>query len=244
MKSTLIDASPAESSPPVSESDSDSSDNAPSLLLTPAVQPSFSLDSNNIPIPHSLSDLVLLIRQELGSLGLMDDINLPRLSQIVDNYRTNDWESYAFFDNYRYTRNLVDDGNGRYNLLLLCWGAGMKSPIHDHAGSHCLLKVVDGDLVEERFEWPDSTGQEMALVAQNTLPTNTTGYMHDKIGLHRISNASNRNAVSLHLYSPPITICKTFNERTSEARESGNCVFYSVRGEKTKYSVSGLGKEC
>ena len=24
----------------------------------------------------------------------------------------------------RYTRNLVDEGNGRYNLIVLCWGEG------------------------------------------------------------------------------------------------------------------------
>ena len=24
----------------------------------------------------------------------------------------------------RYTRNLVDEGNGKYNLIVLCWGEG------------------------------------------------------------------------------------------------------------------------
>lgn len=41
----------------------------------------------------------------------------------------------------RYTRNLVDEGNGRYNLIVLCWDSGQGSGIHDHADSHCFMKV-------------------------------------------------------------------------------------------------------
>ncbi|KAJ2398439.1 hypothetical protein GGI05_000071 [Coemansia sp. RSA 2603] len=45
--------------------------------------------------------------------------------------------------------------------------------------------------------------------------------MHDNIGLHRIGNPSSKNkAVSLHLYSPPYNMCKTFNEQTGVAAES------------------------
>jgi len=35
-----------------------------------------------------------------------------------------DWKKYANFDPYKYTRNLVDDGNGKFNLLVLAWGEG------------------------------------------------------------------------------------------------------------------------
>lgn len=56
----------------------------------------------------------------------------------------------------RYTRNLVDDGNGKFNLLILCWGEGHGSPIHDHADSHCFMKILEGSLSEVRFTWPKS----------------------------------------------------------------------------------------
>ena len=42
----------------------------------------------------------------------------------------------------RYTRNLVDRGNGRYNLIVLCWDSGQGSSIHDHGDSHCFMKVL------------------------------------------------------------------------------------------------------
>ena len=44
----------------------------------------------------------------------------------------------------RYTRNLVSEGNGRFNLILLCWGEGHSSSIHDHAHAHCFMKMLLG----------------------------------------------------------------------------------------------------
>lgn len=69
-----------------------------------------------------------------------------------------EWQKYAFVDSTRnYTRNLVDKGNGRSKLvipfyqsgffqlmkvqLVLVWTPGKGSPIHDHAGSHYIMKV-------------------------------------------------------------------------------------------------------
>lgn len=54
----------------------------------------------------------------------------------------------------RYTRNLVDAGNGKFNLMILCWGQGHGSAIHDHADSHCLMKMLTGQLSEVRYAWP------------------------------------------------------------------------------------------
>lgn len=54
----------------------------------------------------------------------------------------------------RYTRNLVDAGNGKFNLMIVCWGEGHGSAIHDHAGTHCFMKMLQGELREIRYEWP------------------------------------------------------------------------------------------
>lgn len=54
----------------------------------------------------------------------------------------------------RYTRNLVDAGNGKFNLMILCWGEGHGSAVHDHADSHCFMKMLKGELVETRYAWP------------------------------------------------------------------------------------------
>lgn len=218
-------------------------------------------DSNGYPIPQSFNDLIELVRMEMGVYGLQDpELNVEKVQTIIQNYKScpEEWKSFAFFDKYRYTRNLVDDGNGKYNLLLLCWGPHMASPVHDHAGSHCILKVMDGELNETLFDWPGTSyskvssiscegddinsesGCSMKQTKMTLMKTDEAGYMHDKIGIHRVSNPSDTvPAVSLHLYSPPISSCLTFSE-DGTARRAGNCVFYSVRGKKSNSCFAGL----
>lgn len=234
------------------------------------------LDSQGFPIPRSLSELVLMIREEMGDHGSLfknttsdhtpnsspATVNIPLLQALMRNYKSTaqEWQQYAFHDKNRYTRNLIDDGNGQYNLLLLCWGPGQASPIHDHAGSHCLLKVMDGELSATLYDWPqqqhhhDQQSQNqkqkqpdidsLHVKSSKLMHVNEVDYMHDKIGIHRVSNPSNTvPAVSLHLYSPPINMCTTFCENTGTPRKSGNCVFFSVRGKLLDWCNSSDSKK-
>lgn len=38
--------------------------------------------------------------------------------------------------------------------MILCWGEGHGSAIHDHADSHCFMKMLKGELREIRYAWP------------------------------------------------------------------------------------------
>lgn len=38
--------------------------------------------------------------------------------------------------------------------MILCWGEGHGSAIHDHADSHCFMKMLNGELREIRYAWP------------------------------------------------------------------------------------------
>jgi cysteine dioxygenase len=76
-------------------------------------------------------------------------------------------------------------------------------------------------------------GQPLAISKNTVYQPNQVTYVHDKIGLHRISNPSvEKGAVSLHLYTPPYQMCKTFEENTGKARSSGICSFYSIGGQR------------
>jgi cysteine dioxygenase len=55
----------------------------------------------------------------------------------------------------------------------------------------------------------------------------------DTIGLHRVENVSHtEGAVSLHLYTPAYSECRTFHEASGQARSSGRMTFYTVNGER------------
>ena len=77
-------------------------------------------------------------------------LQVVRTFELSNSYKSNpgDWRKYAKFDKYKYTRNLVHEGNGKFNLMLLCWAPGNQSSIHDHANAHCFVKVLDGSLRE------------------------------------------------------------------------------------------------
>lgn len=104
----------------------------------------------------------------------------------------------------RYTRNLVDAGNGKFNLMIVCWGEGHGSAIHDHAGTHCFMKMLQGELREIRYDWPsvvddqpddcsngdisaqpDANGEynseELQELSRGTMELNSVRYINGKL---------------------------------------------------------------
>ncbi|XP_071867410.1 cysteine dioxygenase type 1 [Bombus fervidus] len=170
-----------------------------------------------------------------------DYVNIDRVQYLMASYRSNsaEWKKYAKFDRYRYTRNLVDEGNGRFNLMILCWGEGHGSAIHDHANAHCVMKILQGELFETRYAWPTQREkpEELQELEKNTLGLNQICYINDSLGLHRVENPSTVNpAISLHLYSPPFSSCSVFNKQTGQ-KSSCKVTFWSKYGDKRNREI-------
>lgn len=99
-----------------------------------------------------LADLI----NELHRVFAEDRVNVEYVQYLMESYQSDpaEWLKYAKFNKFRYTRNLVDSGNGKFNLMVLCWGEGNSSSIHDHPNSDCIMKMLAGRLTEVRFAWP------------------------------------------------------------------------------------------
>lgn len=184
--------------------------------------------------------LVAELKSALGpSSGLTsEDVDVAHLTRLMKEYNTNDhgWERYALGDASRgYTRNLVDEGNGKSNLLVLVWSPGKGSPIHDHGNAHCLMKILRGNLTETRYSFPGTDEPEpMRIVSEKTYPENAVAYMADELGVHRVSNRGSDFAVSLHLYTPPNVArggCHIFDPNTGKKSHVKKCGYYSRYGE-------------
>ncbi|CAE7284811.1 cdo1 [Symbiodinium microadriaticum] len=126
-----------------------------------------------------------------------------------------EWQQHAVYRRGRYTRNIVGYSPNQFIVLLLCWERGQQSPIHDHAGAHCFIKMLSGQLQERKFAWaPNGSSGPQAgppglLDASDT--EKSVSFMHDSLGLHQIENPSESDvAVSLHVYSPPFQECRIF----------------------------------
>lgn len=84
--------------------------------------PASDIDSQNTDKMNRFEDLVQVLKDALGeSSGLTsDDVDVDVLSDSMARYTSDDdeWSKYALADASRaYTRNLVDEGNGKSNLV-------------------------------------------------------------------------------------------------------------------------------
>jgi cysteine dioxygenase len=111
-------------------------------------------------------------------------------------------EPYMSFRADRYVRNLIHAGPA-FQALVLCWRNGQRSPIHDHPGSNCAVKVIQGTATETLF---DRAANGMIFPVQSRqLEPGFICASHDD-DIHQMSNlqADGADLVTLHLYSPPL----------------------------------------
>jgi cysteine dioxygenase len=204
------------------------------------------MDSRKLTSVATLSDLIA----ELHEVFSEDHVNVEYVDAVMRSYKSNpaEWKMYAKFDPFKYTRNLVDAGNGKFNLMVLAWGEGHGSAIHDHSNSHCFMKMLHGELVESRFPWPSEEeantdiGTQLIPIGETRIGLNEVCYINDDLGLHRVENRSHTDtAVSLHLYCPPFDACQMFDQRTGR-RTTCPVTFWSKYGDKVNNVKSVLKK--
>ena len=116
---------------------------------------------------------------------------------------------YVRFHAEHYMRNLMHSGPA-YQALILCWQAGQRSPIHDHLGSSCAVRIIQGTATETVF---DRTSEGLVYPTHSNFLTegSTTASASDDI--HQVSNlqSDQRDLVTLHVYSPPLLVMNTFS---------------------------------
>ncbi|PQE26544.1 cysteine dioxygenase protein [Rutstroemia sp. NJR-2017a BBW] len=171
---------------------------------------------------------------------------IPTLTHLLSSYTSNpeDWHKYAHRNpEKQYTRNLVTEVEGVFNLLMLVWTPGKESKVHDHARSHCLMRVLGGGVRETRWVAPEEGGmgrgvkrgeREMEVEGVRDYRMGKVAYMCDEMGLHSIANPSKEEyAVTLHLYTPPgaaMRGCHVFDPATGEKTHVMQGKYDSVRG--------------
>lgn len=105
------------------------------------------------------------------------------------------WKQFIKFDKNGYCRNIIYIDK-EIEFVIISWLPGQSTPVHFHPNNGCLMKILDGELYEERY------------IAQNR-PIKKKNYVKNDISYiggseqHVIHNMSpNVPAISLHIYSP------------------------------------------
>ena len=101
-------------------------------------------------------------------------------------------------------------GGDWFQAWVMCWRNGQRSAIHDHRGSSCGMRVLQGNLTETLFSFA-ANGHVFPTCSREFQPGQVLGGQDADI--HQISNlqAGNADLITLHVYSPPLHMMGTFS---------------------------------
>jgi DMSO/TMAO reductase YedYZ molybdopterin-dependent catalytic subunit len=143
--------------------------------------------------------------------GLTGRAPLDRLAALLRelDLEPADLAGWVHFSPRSYHRNLVRAG-AWYHLWVMCWRNGQRSPIHDHTGSACAVRVLAGTATVTQFAYAPN-GQVKAL-GSDDCPAGCVVATADG-DMHQISNlqADNADLVTLHVYTPPLLRMGTYS---------------------------------
>ncbi len=132
------------------------------------------------------------------------------------------FRNYDSWSDESYTRNCIVNTE-EFELILICWEKGQKTPIHDHGGEECWVKVIDGEIKETIYTKDEH--ERLSAVKSTISKTNDLTYMLE--GFHTLENVSEQRSMSLHLYAKPILNCQVFDEVTNTFKTK-NLVYHTV----------------
>lgn len=149
-------------------------------------------------------------------LSKMPDYNLSKkgdlfLDQVLPNIK--EAIGKTTFREDHYSREIIHQVRD-FDVVLIGWMPGQKSPIHNHPTNGCLVYPIQGQLFEERF------CNELNPISQTTIGIGEYSYIDNGICVHRLGNASDSMpAISVHIYSPSNFVATIFNPEGSHAQE-------------------------
>jgi cysteine dioxygenase len=137
--------------------------------------------------------------------------DLPRLLEELSRFEIElqDLSEHVRFAADGYRRNLARS-SPNYQAWVLCWKNGQRSPIHDHTGSACVVRVLRGTLTETLFEMAPNRHVKASYsrdIAEGSLIGS------EDTDIHQVSNLQPEDAdlVTLHVYTPPLTRMGTYS---------------------------------
>jgi 3-mercaptopropionate dioxygenase len=113
-----------------------------------------------------------------------------------------------------YARRLLHrDERGRYTAIVMTWGPGQGTALHDHAGIWCVECVVDGEMEVTQYDLLSEQDGAFRFARQHTVKATrgSAGCLIPPFEYHTLANADlDRPSVTLHVYGGEMDHCHAF----------------------------------
>ena len=125
--------------------------------------------------------------------------NINYLYNCFYNYNDNDWKQYIITNPNNYEKEIIYK-NSDFELVLISWNKNSITKYHSHPSNGCILKVMDGYLIETK-NFDNSQNDKLSNYRYNKILLPDTISISNNNDKHRIKTY--KQSYSLHLYSPP-----------------------------------------
>ena len=131
-------------------------------------------------------------------------------------------------------RLLYNDPDLGFTALVMTWGPGQRTALHDHAGIWCVEGVLEGEMEVDRFELMEEADGVCRFEERGAVKAvaGTAGALIPPFEHHVLANARpDKASLTLHVYGGEMDHCDIF-EPLGEAGRSGR---YRRRSRQLSY---------
>lgn len=109
-------------------------------------------------------------------------------------------------------RLLYQDPQNRYTAVVMTWGPGQGTAVHDHGGLWCVEGVVEGIMQVTQYDvQPAGDAFRVTPVgAPVTAGVGSAGRLIPPTDYHVLANAHDQTSLTLHVYGGDLTGCRVF----------------------------------
>ena len=113
-----------------------------------------------------------------------------------------------------YARRLLHrDPGGRYTAVVMTWGPGQGTALHDHAGLWCVECVVDGEMEVRQYDLVEQRGNSYRFEPQASIEAlkGSAGCLIPPYEYHTLANRRpDAASITLHIYGGEMDHCHVF----------------------------------
>ena len=175
--------------------------------MTQAVAPGFANLRPRLDQAVAATNVTMIVHQVKEVL--QDTLRCNGLS-LAGQFRVSLPDTYA-------RRLLHRDPEGRYTVVVMTWGPGQKTALHDHAGIWCVECVVDGQMEITQYDLLSDADGMYRFAEQTRVAAvrGSAGCLIPPFEYHTLANASSdQTSITLHVYGGEMDHCHVFEPAT------------------------------